>query len=400
MRASRSGWWAAALVAPLLIFLFLVFLLPIGTFLWQAVAERDVAPALPRTVLALRDWDGRALPPDAAFEALAADLRAARAHDQAGVGAPLIPAAAARLNSEVPGFRSTLPATARRLADPAAPARDTILAASPDWSTPESWAAIRRTAGPLGDSNLLAVLDLRRDSTGALAAVPPEGAIFRTILLRTLWIAVLATALSLLLAYPLAYLIATAAPRWRPWLLAGVMLPFWTSLVVRTAAWWVLLQREGIVNAALAGLGLIEAPLPLLFNRGAVLAAMVHILLPFAVLPIYAALRGLDWRLPRAALSLGATPWRSFWRVTLPLTLPGVGAGAILVFIQALGFYVTPALLGGPNDQMLPYFIGFYANRTVNWGLAAALSVALLLAVAIVVGLYARLVGFERTRPA
>ncbi|UFN51445.1 ABC transporter permease [Roseomonas sp. OT10] len=138
----------------------------------------------------------------------------------------------------------------------------------------------------------------------------------------------------------------------------------------------------------------------LLFNRGAVLAAMVHILLPFMVLPIYGALRGMDRRLPAAAQSLGASPWRSFRRVILPLSLPGVGAGCLLVFVQALGFYVTPALLGGPNDQMLPYFIGFYANRTVNWGLAAALSVILLASVAVVVGLYAKLVGFERTRVA
>jgi len=118
------------------------------------------------------------------------------------------------------------------------------------------------------------------------------------------------------------------------------------------------------------------------------------------VLPIYASLKSLDWRLPRAAVSLGASPARAFWRVSLPLSLPGVGAGCLLVFIQALGFYVTPALLGGANDQMISYFVGFYATRTVDWSMAAALSLLLLAAVAVVVGLYARLVGFERTRPA
>jgi putative spermidine/putrescine transport system permease protein len=131
-----------------------------------------------------------------------------------------------------------------------------------------------------------------------------------------------------------------------------------------------------------------------------VLLAMVHILLPFMVLPIYANLKGLDWRLPRAAMSLGASPLRTFWRISLPLSLPGIGAGSLLVFIQALGFYVTPALLGGANDQMLSYFVGFYATRTVNWSMAAALSCLLLAAVAIVVALYAKLVGFEKTRPA
>lgn len=390
---------AALLVAPLLLFLLGVFLLPIGAFLWRAVAETDVAPALPRTLAALRDWSGRDLPGEAAFEALAADLRAARAADQAA-GGGLIPRAAARLNAEIPGFRSTLPATARRLSSPEAPARETILAASPDWSKPESWAAIRRTGGPVSDLNLLAALDLRRDAAGGIAAVPPDQAVFRGVLLRTLWIALLATALSLLLGYPLAYLIATAPPRLALWMLGAVTLPLWISDVPRIAAWIVLLQRDGMANTLLTATGLLREPASFLFTRGTVLLATVNLLLPFAVLPIYASLRALDWRLPRAGLSLGASPWRVFRRVTLPLSMPGVGAGALLVFIQALGFYVTPALLGGPNDQMLSYFIGFYANRTVNWGLAAALSVVLLLAVAIVVALYARLVGFNKVRPA
>ncbi|MDT8262966.1 ABC transporter permease, partial [Roseomonas sp. DSM 102946] len=345
------------------------------------------------------DWSGRDLPGEAAFEALAADLRAARAADQAA-GGGLIPRAAARLNAEIPGFRSTLPATARRLSSPEAPARETILAASPDWSKPESWAAIRRTGGPVSDLNLLAALDLRRDAAGGIAAVPPDQAVFRGVLLRTLWIALLATALSLLLGYPLAYLIATAPPRLALWMLGAVTLPLWISDVPRIAAWIVLLQRDGVANTLLTATGLLREPASFLFTRGTVLLATVNLLLPYAVLPIYASLRALDWRLPRAGLSLGASPWRVFRRVTLPLSMPGVGAGALLVFIQALGFYVTPALLGGPNDQMLSYFIGFYANRTVNWGLAAALSVVLLLAVAIVVALYARLVGFNKVRPA
>jgi putative spermidine/putrescine transport system permease protein len=292
--------------------------------------------------------------------------------------------------------------TARRVAamaedqDP----RAALLAASAEWGRAESWAAIRRAGGPVTDFHLLAALDLKRGAAagGGIAAVPPDQRVFRAILLRTLWISLVVTGCCLLLGYPLAWLIATAAPRWRAVLLAGVMLPFWTSLVVRTAAWMVLLQREGVANAALGLLGL--GPLALLQTRFAVVLAMVHILLPFMVLPLAAALRGLDWRLPRAAESLGAPPWRAFLRVTLPLTLPGIGAGCLLVFIQALGFFVTPALMGGPNDQMLAWFIGFYANRTVNWGLAAALSVLLLAAVALLVGLYARLVGFDRMRTA
>jgi len=385
-------------VAPLLIFLVAVFVLPIGAFLARAVQEADVPPVLPRTVAALSGWDGAAAPGDAAFAALVEDLRAARARDQE-TGAGSIGRASARLNTDWPGFRSLLPATARRVAASGEP-RALVLAAGPAWDTPAPWAAIRRAGGPLSDFYPLAVLDLKRDAAGHVAAAPPEQAIFRQVLWRTLWISLLATAIALAIGYPLAWLIATAPPRLAPWLLGGVLLPFWTSLIVRTAAWMVLLQREGVVNAALQSARLTDGPLPLLFNRGAVLLAMVHILLPFMVLPIYASLKSLDWRLPRAAVSLGASPMRAFWRVSLPLSLPGVGAGCLLVFIQALGFYVTPALLGGANDQMLSYFVGFYATRTVDWSMAAALSLLLLLAVALVVGLYARLVGFERTRAA
>ncbi|MBC9178628.1 ABC transporter permease [Pseudoroseomonas ludipueritiae] len=386
-------------MAPLLIFLLAVFVLPIGTFLARAVQESDVPPVLPRTVAALSSWDGAGLPGDAAFAALVDDLREARQRDQE-TGSGAIGRASARLNNDWPGFRSLLPATARRLATAQGDARQAVLTASPEWNTPAPWAAIRRASGPVSDFHLLAVLDLKRDAGGHIAAAPADQAIFRAVLWRTLWISVSATAIALLIGYPLAWLIATAPARFAPWLLAGVLLPFWTSLIVRTAAWMVLLQREGVVNAALQSLRITDGPLPLLFNRGAVLLAMVHILLPFMVLPIYASLKSLDWRLPRAALSLGASPMRTFFRISLPLSLPGVGAGCLLVFIQALGFYVTPALLGGANDQMLSYFVGFYATRTVNWSMAAALSCLLLAAVAIVVGLYARLVGFEKTRPA
>jgi putative spermidine/putrescine transport system permease protein len=392
-----SRWGAILLVAPLLLSLLIGFVVPIGTFLWRAVADDEVAAVLPRTIRALSGWHEGEVP-DAAFTALAEDLREARARDlETGAGA--VARAAARLNSEQPGMRSQLPATARRVAQPGDD-RARILAAGEAWSTPAPWHAIRRAGGPVTDYRLLATLDLKQNAEGHIIQAPADSAIYRGILLRTLWISASATVLCLLLGYPLAWLIATAPPRAQTWLLGGVLLPFWTSLIVRTAAWMVLLQKEGIVNAALLHAGVIQEPLPLLLNRFAVLVAMVHILLPFMVLPVLAVVREIDPRLPRAAASLGAGRLRVFFRVLLPLSLPGVGAGCLLVFVQALGFYVTPALLGGPNDQMLAWFIGFYANRTVDWGMAAALSVLLLAAVGAVIALYGRLVGFDRVRTA
>ncbi|MBR0672485.1 ABC transporter permease [Neoroseomonas soli] len=390
----RAG--AALLIAPLLLFLLLTFVAPIGAFLWRAASDHEVGPVLPRTVAALATWDGTTVPGEDTFAALVADLREARARDRE-TGAGLIPRAAARLNSDRPGFRGLLPATARRAEAPfEGSARDALLAISEEWSQVETWGAIRRAGGPLSSFHLLTALDLRQDAAGGISAAPPDEAVFRAVLLRSLWISLLVTAVCLALGWPLAWLIATAGGRASTLLLGAVMLPFWISLVVRTAAWMVLLQREGVVNAALKGAGLIETPLPLMLNRFAVVLAMVHILLPFMVLPLVATFRALDPRLPRAAASLGAAPWRAFLRVTLPLCLPGVGAGCLLVFIQALGFYVTPALLGGPNDQMLAWFVGFYATRSVNWGLAAALSLVLLVAVGLCVAVYGRLAGFRR----
>jgi putative spermidine/putrescine transport system permease protein len=385
---------AALLVAPLLVFVLVSFAAPIGAMLLRGVEDPEVGPVLPRTLAALERWDGTDLPDEATFAALVEDLRAARA-------AGTLPVAATRLNHDTAGLRTTLVASARRLAAPfEGSAREAVLRADPAWGQVETWGAIVRARGPWTDFFLLAALDLRRDATGRIGPVPEDQAIFRTVFFRTFWIAAMVTAITLAAGYPLAALIALARPSVSAVLLFLVLLPFWTSLLVRTAAWMVLLAREGVVNHALIALGLFGAPKQLLFNRFAVVIAMVHILLPFMVLPLYAVMRQIPPIHLRAAASLGAPPLAAFWRVWLPQTLPGIGAGCLMVFIQALGFYVTPALLGGGADQMLPYFIGFYANQTVNWGLAAALSLLLLVATLGIVGLYGRLVGFSAVRTA
>jgi len=177
-----------------------------------------------------------------------------------------------------------------------------------------------------------------------------------------------------------------------------VLLPFWTSLLVRTVAWVVLLQREGILNNLLISLGIIDEPIRMIFNRFAVYVAMVHVLLPFMVLPLYAVMKGISPSYLRAASSLGARPAIAFRRVYFPQTLPGVAAGCLIVFIQALGYYITPALVGGADDQMISYFIAFYASKTVNWGMAAALSIMLVAATLVLYAVYDRLVGIEKMR--
>lgn len=203
------------------------------------------------------------------------------------------------------------------------------------------------------------------------------------------------TLVCLLLGYPLAYVLTTARGHWAAVLWAAVLIPFWTSLLVRTYAWMVILGRRGIVNQTLMALGLREVPLDLLFNRFSVTVGMVHILLPFMVLCLYAAMRGIDRGLLLAAENLGARPIQAFVRIFVPLSLPGVVSGSLIVFITALGFYITPALLGGRRDVMIALLIDDYVSQLFNWGMGAALAF-LLLAVTLIVFLLAnRILGFD-----
>ncbi len=380
------GW----LAAPLLILLLLTFVLPVAAMLWRGVADGAVAPALPRSVAALQAWDGHALPNDAAFAALVSDLRAPPAP-------AALQAAATRLNQDTAGLRGVLLRTAGAALDGAP--RPALLAADPAWGMIETWGAIRRASGAVTDAHLLAALDLRRDAAGVIQPVAAEQALFRGVFRRSFGVAALVTVICLTLAYPTAALLARL-PGWAAGVLMIALLPFWTGVIVRTAAWMALLARQGVINDGLIALGVLSQPLDLLFTRFAVVIAMVHILLPFAVLPAYTVMRQIADGQMRAASSLGAGPLRRFLHVWLPQSLPGIGAGGLLVFIQSLGFYVTPALLGGGGDQMLPYFIGFYANRTLDWGMAAALSILLLAAVAILGVIWTRAIGLGLARHA
>ncbi|MGO4123152.1 ABC transporter permease [Inquilinus sp. YAF38] len=380
------------LLAPLVVFLLLVFVAPIGGMLWRAIDDRDVGPVMPRTVAALAGWQGDGLPGEPAFAALAADLAQARADKS-------LPAAARRLNYDRNGYRTVITNTARKLPDqPQGSWRETLTALDPAWGQTEIWGAIARAAGPTTDFYLLAALDLRRDAAGTILQSPPDEAIYRDVFLRTFLVALSVTALCLVIGFPVAYLLATRPPRIANILMILVLLPFWTSLLVRTTAWVVLLQTNGVVNEILTGLGLTGEPLQLVYNRVGVLIAMTHVLLPYMILPLYSVMRSIPPAHLRAAYSLGARPVGAFLRVYLPQTLPGIGAGALLVFILALGYYITPALVGGPADQMISWFIAFYTTSTVNWGMASALGLLLLVATLALYSVYARLVGADRMR--
>jgi len=214
---------------------------------------------------------------------------------------------------------------------------------------------------------------------------------------NTFQIALFVTAFCLLLGYPLGFLIATTTPFWATLGFVFVLLPLWTSVLVRTYAWMVLLGRNGVFNRMLMEGGLIDDPLPLLHNLTGVLIGMVHVLLPYMVLPIYGAVRRVDPSLVSAAEGLGASNARIFRRVYLPLTLPGIFAGAVIVFVLSLGFYITPALLGGGRVIMVAVMIEQQVHQTLNWPFAAALSASLLV---VTLAIYALAQRFTRSSAA
>jgi putative spermidine/putrescine transport system permease protein len=388
----RHRLWMLALMAPSVLFVSLVFVLPIAMFLFRAVDNTDVPEALPRLAAAIETWRTGDLPPEPVYRALAQDVAELR-------GGPELSILARRLNHAIPGFRGLLTRTGRQLPPLDAPSmKDALIAVDPLWGDREIWAVLRQQTGPLTDFYLLTALDRKRDASDAIVPVAPDQAIFVDLYVRTLTVSLGVTLLCVVFGYPLAAAMARASPAAANWMLIGVLVPFWTSLLVRTTAWVILLQNEGLVNRTLIWLDLIERPLPLVFNRTGVFVAMVHVLLPYMILPLYSVMKGISPNHLRAASSLGASPLRVFLTVYLPLSMPGVAAGATLVFVSAVGFYVTPALVGGPRDQMIGYFIAYFTNSAVNWGLASALGAFLLLLVAATYAVLGKLVGFERLK--
>jgi putative spermidine/putrescine transport system permease protein len=216
------------------------------------------------------------------------------------------------------------------------------------------------------------------------------------VLRTTLTIGLQVTIICLLLGYPLAYFLASIPARWQRVLIILVLVPFWTSFLVRTYAWMVLLQRRGVVNQWLMDIGITNEPIQMMYNRMGVLVGMVHVMLPFMVLPLFAVMIGIDRNLIRAAQNLGASPWQAFRRIFLPLSLPGIAAGSILVFILSIGLYITPAIMGGRGDTMNAQLIEAQVRARLNWEFATALGVFLLITTVLIVLIYNKLLGLER----
>lgn len=385
---------AFVFVVPLLVFIFFAFVAPIATMLYKSVHNPTVAELVPDTLAALDDWSGETVPDDAVLTQFAAELKRlanARASGQL----------ASEINRAQPGMSSTINATARAMgrlddAEIAANGATLLLDANARWSDPATWRAIKSAGAIYTSDYYLTSVDLERDMDGAI--VQRDTQIYVQLYTKTLKMALIITLLTILLGYPLAFFMANTSSGLANFLMVFVLLPFWTSLLVRTTAWIALLQTGGVVNSTLMSVGIIDQPIEMLYTQFSTIIAMTHILLPFMVLPLYAVMRGIDSSFMRAAMSMGSTPVGAWYKIYLPMSLPGLSAGALLVFVISVGYYITPALVGGTDGQMISNIIAFHMQQSNNWELAAALGSLLLVLILVLYWLFDRFIGTDNLK--
>ncbi len=391
---------ALLLVAPLFLFILVTFLFPIFDMLIRGVDNKITQEILPTTVVALAKWDPASgqLPDEDIFKAFTVD-------GQVAAKAKTISRLGKRLNYEKSGFSSLFRKTGRQLKkfDPekmTTSYKENLISIDKKWGKVETGSLIHRESGRYTKSYYLTAFDLTQNSEGNIEWKDADSSIYIDLFKRTLWLSCLITFLTILFGYPIAYLLATLKAKTSNLLMILVLLPFWTSLLVRTSAWIALLQKEGVINDTLVAIGIIgdESRLSMIHNSTGTLIAMTHILLPFMILPLFSVMKTINPSYVRAARSMGATGFTAFRRVYFPNTIAGIGAGGILVFILSIGFYITPALVGGVDGTMISNFIAYHISTSLNWGLAAALGAILLSLVLVLYILYDKLVGIDNMK--
>jgi putative spermidine/putrescine transport system permease protein len=381
-------------VVPTLVFIIVAFLIPIADMLIRSTYAPEVADRLPKTIKALDAWDGSGLPAESAYQALAEEMALLKKQRTLGKISLL-------MNYEKSGMRSLVQKTARKVARiKEGPLKEKMIEIDGRWSDREVWAVIKRTGRRFTFTNYLSAFDLKYDADGNIIAQPETQQVHTTMWIRTIWVSLAVTALCLLMGYPVSYFLSTLPVKTSNLLLICVLLPFWTSLLVRLTSWIVLLQKQGVLNDIMVWLGIIadEHRIRMVYNMSGTLVAMSHILLPFMILPLYSVMKTISPYYVKAARSLGANPFRAFRQIYLPLTVPGIGAGSLLVFILAIGYYITPALVGGASGQLIGNFIALHMSKTLNWGLAAAMGAILLAGVLAVYWVYNRVVGIDKMK--
>ena len=393
----RSKIIAFSMVLPLLIFILIAFLIPIVDMLLLSVDNSITKDILPKSVQTLQSWDETSgeLPDEFIFAAMVEEIKkakAAREHTKIG----------SRLNYESSGFSSLFRKAGRKVKKiKKPPYKEALIKSDKRWGEIKTWQVIKQFSTEYTDGYYLAALDFKRNpTTGNIESLPKKDSIYLKLFWRTMLLSSLITFLTFIIGFPLAYMLATVSTRLSNILIIFVLLPFWTSLLVRTTSWIALLQQEGVINDFLVLVGLIdnEGRLAMIHNATGTVVAMTHILLPFMILPLFSVMKTIPKSYVRAAVSLGAHPWKAFWKVYFPNTGAGIGAGSILVFIIAIGYYITPALVGGSSGTFISNRIAYHISSSLNWGLGAALGVILLGIVLALFVLYDRIVGINNMK--
>jgi putative spermidine/putrescine transport system permease protein len=385
---------AFLLVAPLLLFLIITYIFPIGDMLIRSVDDREVTNMLPKTFKAMKSWDGQELPSEEVFEAFYFDMKLLIEEKREGK-------LSTQMNFTKNGFKSILKKLRRAMKKfDEGNYKEQIMAVHKRWADVEYWRAIKARSSAFTNQKYLKGMDMYTNEKGEIVSVQEDRQIHRILWFRTLEVAFFVTVFCFLMAYPIAHLLATLPMKYSNLLMICVLLPFWTSLLVRTASWMILLQQNGIINDFFVWIGLVSEDnrIEMMFNKTGTYVAMTQILLPFMVLPLYSVMKTISPSLMRAGKSLGGTPFVAFWKVYFPLTIPGIGAGCLLVFILAIGYYITPALVGGASGTLISNQIAFHMKSTLDWSFASAMGLMLLSGVLVIYWLYNKVVGIDNIK--
>ena len=384
---------AFLLVLPLLAFIIITFLVPIGDMLARSVDDRQINTVFPKTFDVYKKWDRQGLPSEEVYKTMFFEVKNSEGFK--------IGKASTRMNYSKSGWKSLLKKSKRKFKKiEEGPFKEKMIAIDKKWGDREYWLALGQMVDPTTMGYYLNAVDLKYDSNKNIVQQKENRRIYNKTWIKTFKVSVLVTLFCLLLGYPISYLLATLPMKYSNLLMICVLLPFWTSLLVRTVAWMVMLQQKGVFNNLMVMAGLIadENRWQLMYNQTAVVIVMTQILLPFMVLPLYSVMKTISPTYMRAALNLGASPLHAFYKIYMPNSVPGVSAGCLLVFILAIGYYITPELVGGKDGQMVGNWIAYHLKTTLNWGLCASLGAILLAMMTALYWAYNKIVGIENIK--
>ena len=384
---------ALLLVLPLALFITVTFVIPIISMLTRSVDDKQINTVFPKTFELYKQWDQKELPSEEMYATIFNEIMTAEKWQ--------IGKASTRMNYSKSGWKSLIKKSKRKFKKiEEGPYKEQMIAIDKKWADMEYWKALGQMVDPITFGYYLNAVDLKYDSNKKIVRQPEKRRIYNYTWYKTIKISVLVTLFCLILGYPIAHLLATLPLKLSNLLMIFVLLPFWTSLLVRTVSWIVILMQNGIFNNILVWAGIIsdDNRIQLIYNETGTLIAMTQILLPFMVLPLYSVMKTIPPSYMRAALNLGAQPMHAFYRIYMPQTVPGISAGGLLVFVLAIGYFITPELVGGSDGQLVGHWIAYHLKSSLNWGLCSALGTILLVAMLVLYWVYNKIVGIENIK--